>query len=67
MAAIAVRLALLAVGLAFGQMGLDSFARGTDIAVIQIGLAAVLLVAGSAGFIGPLFAGRPREEVTSHV
>ena len=67
MAAVAVRLALLAVGLGFGQMGLDSFARGTDIAVLQFSLAVVLLVAGSAGFTRPLYAGRPREEEASHV
>lgn len=67
MGAILFRIALMAVGLGLGQMGLDSFAHGDAVALVQFGLALVLLVAGSAGFIVPLLSGSTREEVTHHV
>lgn len=67
MSAILFRLVLLSGGIGLGQMGLDSFAHGTDIALVQIGLALILLVAGSAGFIGPLLQGSVAKEVSSHV
>ena len=67
MSAILFRIVLLAGGFGLGQMGLDSFAHGSDIALVQLGLAFILLVAGSAGFIGPLLAGSERKEVSRHV
>ena len=67
MSAILFRLVLLAGGIGLGQIGLDSFAHGTDIALVQFGLALILLVAGSAGFIGPLLAGSVGKEVSRHV
>jgi hypothetical protein len=67
MGAILFRLALLASGLGLGQMGLDSFAHGADVALVQFGLALVLLVAGSAGFIVPLLEGSAGKEVSRHV
>jgi len=57
MVAILFRLALLAGGIGLGQMGLDSFARGADVAAVQFGLSVVLLAGGSAGFIVPLLEG----------
>jgi hypothetical protein len=60
-------LALLAVGIGFGQMGLDSFAHGSPAALVQLGLAIILLVAGSAGFIVPLLEGSHQEGVSGHV
>ena len=66
MSAIVFRLALLAGGLGLGQMALDSFARGNEIALVQFGLGFVLLVAGSAGFIVPLVAGSIDKEVSRH-
>jgi hypothetical protein len=67
MSAILFRLALLAGGLGLGEMGLDSFARGATVALVLFALALVLLVAGSAGFIGPLLAGSVGKEVSRHV
>lgn len=67
MDAIFVRLVLLAIGLGFGQIGLDSVAHGEGVAIIQLGLALVLLVAGSAGFIAPLLQGTGDREVSRHV
>lgn len=67
MSAILFRLALLAVGLGLGQMGLDSFAHGTGVALVQFGLALVFIVAGSAGFIVPLLDGSADQEVSRHV
>jgi len=67
MSAILFRLALLAGGIGLGQMTLDSFARGADVALVQFGLALVLLVAGSAGFIVPLLEGSVGKEVSRHV
>ncbi len=61
------RIALIAAGLGFGQIGLDSFARGDPGALFQFGFALVLLVAGSAGFVVPLLAGSHYEEVSPHV
>jgi hypothetical protein len=65
--AILFRLALLAGGIGLGQMGLDSFARGADVALAQFVLAFVLLIAGSAGFIVPLLGGSAGKEVSRHV
>lgn len=67
MAAILFRLALLAGGIGLGQMGLDSFARGADAAAVQFGLALVLLVAGSAGFMVPLLERSVAREDPNHV
>jgi hypothetical protein len=61
MGPILFRLVLLAVGIGLGQMGLDSFARGADVTPIQVALALLALVAGSAGFIVPLFGGSQKE------
>ena len=66
MGAILVRLGLLAGGIGLGEMGLDSFARGAGVAVVQLGLTLVLLVAGSAGFIVPLLEGSAGREVARH-
>jgi hypothetical protein len=67
MSAIVFRLVLLAAGIGFGQIGPDSFARGANIAPVQFGLALILLVAGSAGFIRPLLAGGKPTEGSRHV
>jgi hypothetical protein len=67
MSAILFRLLLLAGGIGFGQMGLDSLAHGADIALVQFGLALILLVAGSAGLIVPLLVGSVGKEVSRHV
>ena len=67
MSAILFRLVLLAGGIGLGQMGLDSFAHGTAVALVQFGLALILLAAGSAGFISPLLDGSVGKEVSSHV
>ena len=67
MSAILFRLVLLAGGIGLGQMGLDSFAHGADVALVQFGLALILLVAGSAGFIVPLLEGSVGKEVSRHV
>ncbi len=64
MAAILFRVVLLAAGIGLGQMGLDSFAHGDDVAPVQLGLALILLVAGSAGFIVPLFDGSVGKEIS---
>jgi hypothetical protein len=45
---------LLAFGLGFGQMALDSFARGAGVALLQLGVTVLLLVAGLAGLLSPL-------------
>jgi hypothetical protein len=66
MAAILFRLAMLAGGIGLGQMGLDSFARGADAAAVQFGLALVLLVAGSAGFMVPLLERSAAREDPNH-
>jgi hypothetical protein len=67
MSAILLRLVLLAGGIGLGQMGIDSFAHGADVALVQFGLAPILLVAGSAGFIVPLLGGSVGKEVSHHV
>ncbi len=67
MGAILFRIVLLASGFGLGQMGLDSFAHGSDVALVQFGLALILLVAGFAGFIGPLLSGSVGKEVSRHV
>jgi hypothetical protein len=67
MSAILFRLVLLAGGIGLGQIGLDSFAHGTDVALVQFGLAVILLVAGSAGFVVPLLEGNIGKEVFRHV
>ena len=66
MSAVVFRLVLLAGGIGLGQMGLDSFAQGNGAALVQLGLALVLLVAGSAGFIVPLLEGSTGKEVSCH-
>jgi hypothetical protein len=67
MSALLFRLALLAGGIGLGQIGLDSFARGADVALVQFVLAFVLLIAGSAGFIVPLLGGSVGKEASHHV
>ena len=64
MAAILLRLVLLAVGIGLGQMALDSFARGADVALVQASLALLALIAGTAGFVVPLLEGGTKEEVS---
>lgn len=67
MSAILFRLVLLAGGIGLGQMGLDSFAHGSVIALVQLALALILLVAGSAGFMVPLLDGSAGKEVSRNV
>jgi hypothetical protein len=67
MSAIVFRLVLLAGGIGLGQIGIDSFAHGADVAFIQFGLALVLLVSGSAGFVVPLLHGSNGKEVSHDV
>ncbi len=67
MSAIIFRIALLTGGLGLGQMGLDSFAHGNSAALVQFGLALVLLVAGSACFIVPLLDQGGERKVSRHV
>jgi hypothetical protein len=64
MSAVVFRLASLAGGIGLGEIGLDSIARGSSAALVQLGLALVLLVAGSAGFIVPLLGGSAVKEVS---
>jgi hypothetical protein len=66
MSAVMFRLALLAGGTGLGEIGLDSIARGNGVAFVQLGLALVLLVAGSAGFIVPLLGGSTDPEASRH-
>jgi hypothetical protein len=66
MSAVMFRLVLLAGGIGLGQMGLDSFAQGNGAALVQLALALVLLVAGSAGFIVPLLGGSTGKEASRH-
>jgi hypothetical protein len=66
MRAVVFRLALLAGGIGLGEIGLDSIARGNSAALVQLGLALVLLVAGSAGFIVPLLGARTGKGVSRH-
>jgi hypothetical protein len=67
MSASLFRLVLLAGGIGLGQMGLDSFARGAEAALLQFCLALILLVAGSAGFVVPLLEGSAAKEDSRHV
>jgi hypothetical protein len=67
MGVILLRLVLLAGGIGLGEMGLDSFARGAAIALVEFGLAVILLVAGSAGFIVPLLHPSGSTEVSRDV
>ena len=67
MAAVVVRLAILAAGIGFGQMFLDSVARGAPIATVQLVLTLVFLAAGTAGFIVPLLEGGSRRRESRHV
>jgi hypothetical protein len=67
MGSVLFRLVLLGGGIGIGQIGLDSFARGAGIAFAQFALALILLVAGSARFIGPLLDGSAGKEVTRDV
>ena len=56
------RLLLLAIGMGFVESGLlDGLARGSALAWLMVGAGFVLVLAGSAGLIGPLLGG-PREE-----
>ena len=64
MGTLMARLALLTGGLGLGQMGLDSFARGGNAVFVQLTLALLLLVAGSAGFMVPLLERSARKEVS---
>ncbi len=67
MTTIVLRLALLAGGMALAELGLDATARGRGIAVAELGVALLLLVAGSAGFIVPLLSRNTTHEVDSRV
>jgi hypothetical protein len=67
MTSIVLRLVLLAGGMALAELGLDSTARGNEIAVAELGVALLLLVAGSAGFIVPLLSRNTTHEVNPHV
>jgi hypothetical protein len=66
MSAILFRLVLLAGGIGLGEIGLDSIARGNGAALVQLGLALVLLVAGSAGFVAPLLGAHTSKGVSRH-
>ena len=66
MSAVVFRLVLLAGGIGLGEIGLDSIARGNSAALVQLGLALVLLVVGSAGFIVPLLGGSTDKDVSGH-
>lgn len=67
MARVLFRVIILAGGLGFGELGLDSLARGDPLAVVQVFLAFLLLIAGTAGFIVPLLESRGRPEVMRDV
>jgi hypothetical protein len=67
MTSIVLRLVLLAGGMALAELGLDSAARGSGIAVAELGVALLLLVAGTAGFIVPLLSRGGPEEVNPRV
>ena len=67
MAAILFRIALITAGLVMGQVALDSVARNESVALVELGLALVLLVAGSAGFMVPLLSPGGGPEVGRHV
>jgi len=67
MAAVLVRIALLAAGIGLGEVGLESFAHGGGEAVIELLFAVLLLVAGSAGFMTPLLYGRGTKEISRDV
>jgi len=62
MRAVAVRILLLTIGLAAGELGLDALAHGTNTALPMLAVALVALVAGSRGFMAPLLGGQAREE-----
>lgn len=66
MTAIVVRLSLLAGGIGLGEIAIDSIARGNSVAIVQLALAFILLVAGSAGFIVPLLGGSTGREASHH-
>lgn len=66
MSAVMFRLVLLAGGIGLGEIALDSVARGDGFALVQLGVALVLLVVGSAGFIVPLLGGSPGTEASGH-
>ena len=62
MAALLFRLVLLALGLGLVETGLlDGLVRGSAIGWLMIGGGLVLLLAGGAGFMGPLLAGKGKE------
>ena len=62
MAALVFRLVLLALGLGLVETGLlDGMARGSMIGWLTMGGGLALLLAGGAGFIGPLLAREGKE------
>ena len=62
MAPLLFRLLLLAIGMGLVESGLlDGLARGSGLAWLMLGAGFVLVLSGSAGFIGPLLGGS-REE-----
>jgi hypothetical protein len=61
------RVLVLTVGIAFGEMGLDSLVRGVGVAPAQLALAIVLLGLGAGGFVAPLLSGRTGKEVSRDV
>jgi len=67
MGALLLRIALLAIGIGAAQMGLDSLARSSPVALAELALALVLVVAGSAGFMVPLFDRSGGREVSPDV
>jgi hypothetical protein len=64
MSPILLRIVMLALGIGIAQMGLDSFARGSVVALVELAPALVLIVAGSAGFMVPLLDGSGGTEVS---
>jgi hypothetical protein len=64
MSPILLRIVMLALGIGIAQMGLDALAQGSVVALGELVLALVLLVAGSAGFMVPLLDGSGGTEVS---
>lgn len=62
MAALILRIGLLAGGLAFAEIGLDSLTHDAPLALADLVIALALLVAGTAGFVAPLLRGGDRRE-----
>ena len=59
MAALLFRIALISIGLGLAELSIDGLAQTDAFALPELVIALGLLVAGSAGFIVPLFAGHP--------